>query len=164
MSRAFEKLGLPLLKEVLLRDRARRRRTGALAPTGEAVGDARQLVFVDECGTHTHLHDEAFYARAPNFHPSRRRFRRSKPCSRRLARAPARHSWKRSLPPSRPSRPRTRGVSLATVVICLPLNHRENRCIWSARRRDTSISKPTGARALRKYRADSGSTFVVVAH
>jgi hypothetical protein len=54
MSRAFEKLGLPLLKEVLLRDRARRRRTGALAPTGEAVGDARQLVFVDECGTHTH--------------------------------------------------------------------------------------------------------------
>jgi len=34
----------------------------------------------------------------------------------------------------------------------------------SAHRRDTSISKPTGARALRKYRADSGSTFVVVAH
>src|SRR5215218_8131306 len=35
---------------------------------------------------------------------------------------------------------------------------------WSARRWHTSISKPTGARALRKYRADSGSTFVVVAH
>jgi transposase len=66
---------------------------------------------------------------SPDFSPIEEAFSKVKAMLKKAcARAPAAHSWKRSLLPSRPSRPRMRRVSLATVVICLPLNHHEKRC------------------------------------